>query len=245
LQSLIENPRPTTPLFSINMWGINTLFPGFAPGDFAVIYGSTSVVSLCSLLCVKAQLSAQLDGLNTDVIFVDGANTFQLYQIARLARVHQLDPKKILDHIVLSRAFTAYQMTRLILQNLEAEIKKRNAKLVIISDIAATFLDDDIQDEEAKKIYNQIITNLPIIAKKYQIVIIATYLQHEENQRDEYLKNLTKAKANTIIGLHQSKYTREIALEKHPSCILGEVELPTEAMPLTHFAGTQALLATA
>jgi hypothetical protein len=234
LTTMLESPRPTT-LFPINMWGLNALFPGFAPGDFAVLHGSASVTSLCSILCVKAQLPAQLDGLNTNVVFVDGGNSFQLYQIARIAKMHQMDPKKTLDRIILARAFTAYQMTKLILQNIEEEIKRCNAKLVIISDIAATFLDDDIQDEEAKKIYSQIITKLSILAKQYQTIIIAACLPHEGSQRDEYLKNLTKAKANTVIGLHQSKYTREIALEKHSSCVLGEVELPTEAMPLTHF----------
>jgi hypothetical protein len=234
LTTVFEIPRPAT-FFPIKMWGLNTLFPGFAPGDFAVLHGSASVVSLCSLICVKAQLPAQLDGLNTDVIFVDGANTFQPYQIARLAKVHQMDPKKVLDHILLTRTFTAYQMTKLILQNLEEEIKRSNAKLVIISDIVATFLDDDIHNEEAKKIYNQIITKLSIIAKQYQTIIIATHLPHKGSQRDDYLKSLTKARASTIIGLHQSKYTREIALEKHPFCVLGEVELPTETMPLTHF----------
>ena len=234
LTSVIESPRPAT-LFPINMWDLNTLFPGFMPGDFAVLHGSPSVLSLCSLLCVRAQLPTQLGGLSTDVVFVDGANTFQLYQITRFAKLHQKDPKQVLDHIVLARAFTAYQMTKLIMQKLEEAIKEHNAKLVIISDIAATFLDKDVQDEEAKKIYSQIITKLSVLAKQYQTIIIVTYLPHQETQRDDYLQTLTKAKATTIIGLHQSKYTREIALEKHPSYVLGEVELPTEAMPLTHF----------
>ncbi len=238
LTTVIETPHPAT-LFSINMWGLNTLFPGFAPGDLAVLHGTSSVISLCSLLCVKAQLPAQLDGLCTDVIFIDGANTFQLYQVARLAKVHQMEPRKVLDRIVIARAFTAYQMTRLILKNLEEEIKKRNAKLVIISDIASTFLDEDIQDDEAEKIYNQIITKLSVLARQYQIIIIAGYLPHEDSQRNDYLKKLTTTKANVVIGLHQSKYTREITLEKHPSCILGEVELPTEEIPLTHFMESQ------
>ena len=65
------------PLFSLNMPGVDELFPGFAPGDFAVLYGSPSVISLTSLLCIRAQLPVQLGGLGSNVVFIDGGNTFR------------------------------------------------------------------------------------------------------------------------------------------------------------------------
>jgi len=55
--------------------GVKVFFPGFALGDFAVLQGS-SVLSLASLWCVKAQLPTQLGGLQSSVIFIDGGNTF-------------------------------------------------------------------------------------------------------------------------------------------------------------------------
>jgi hypothetical protein len=232
--ALTENMRPK-PLFPVNMWNLNTLFPGFAAGDLAVLHGSTSVLSLCSLLCVRAQLPTQLGGLATNVGFIDGANTFQLYQITRLAKLHQLDPKQVLDHIIIARAFTAYQMTTLIMQKLEETITKHNTKLAIISDIAATFLDKDIQDEEAKKIYSQITAKLSAITKKHQTIIIVTYPPHQDTRRNIYLQTLTQATANVVLNLHRSKYTREIILEKHPTYTLGSTELPTETVQLTHF----------
>ena len=80
------------PLLSLNMPNVDELFPGFAPGDFAVLYGSPSVISLTSLLCIRSQLPAQLGGLGSNVVFIDGGNTFRLYKIARLAQLHQLKP---------------------------------------------------------------------------------------------------------------------------------------------------------
>jgi hypothetical protein len=217
------------------MRNINQLFPGFTTGDFALIHGSHAVSSLASLLCIRAQLPPQLDGLGSNLVFIDGANTFRLYQITRLARLHQLDPKQVLDRIYISRAFTAYQMAALILQKLEDAVKTCNAKLVIISDIAAMFLDKDVQDEEAKSIYRQVITRLSNFAREQKAITVATYPPHEDSQRNIYLKALTSGRANVVIALRQTKYEREVILEKHPTFMLGSAELPTEILPLTAF----------
>ena len=58
---------------------------------------SYAVQSLVTLLCIRAQLPPQLGGLTSSVVFIDGANTFRLYQTTRLARLLQLDPKQVLN----------------------------------------------------------------------------------------------------------------------------------------------------
>jgi hypothetical protein len=237
-QNLMFKPAVTQPLFSLNMPSVDDLFPGFAPGDFAVLYGSPSVISLTSLLCVRAQLPPQLGGLGSNVIFIDGGNTFRLSNIARLAQLHQLDPRQVLEGIFISRAFTAYQLTSLIMEKLEETIKTCNAKLVVISDIAGFFLDNDVPHEEAERVYSQIVSYLADLAKKHQIVVIATYLPYESNRRNTLLHEMTCARANTVLYLSKTKYTREIALEKHPLFVLGTAELPSENLTLTDFMGT-------
>jgi len=214
---------------------MNQLFPGFATGDFALLYGSHAVLSLSSLLCVRAQLPPQLGGLGSNVVFIDGANTFRLYQVTRLARLHQLDPKQALDRIYISRAFTAYQLASLVLQKLEDAVKACNAKLVIVSDIAAMFLDKDIQEEEAKSIYGQVTTHLSNFAREHQTIVVATYPPHIGSQRNIYLQALACGRANVVVAFRQTKYDREIVLEKHPTFTLGSAELPSEILPLTAF----------
>ncbi len=60
---------------------------------------------------------------------------FRLYQTTRLAKLCQLDPKQVLDHVYISRVFTAYQMTLLILEKLEEAVKTIHSRLIIISDV--------------------------------------------------------------------------------------------------------------
>jgi hypothetical protein len=234
-QTMLAKTLSAQQLLVLNMRNINQLFPGFAVGDFAVLYGSPSVLSLASLLCVRAQLPNQLGGLGSDVIFVDGGNTFRLYQVARLAQLHQLNPKEVLERIYISRAFTAYQMTSLIMEKLKETVKRHDAKLVVISDITGFFLDRDIPDEEARRIFSQVTAYLSTFAKENQLILIATYPPHQDTRRNNFLHTLTCGRANVVISLRQTKYDRELVLEKHPRYVLGSAEFPSENLTLTEF----------
>jgi hypothetical protein len=215
IQNTIVKPALSQPIFPLNLRNVNEIFPGFALGDFAVLQG-LSVSSLTSLLCVKSQLPTQLGGLQSSVVFIDGGNTLGLYQIAKFAQLYHLNPKQVLDNIYLSRAFTAYQATALIMRHLKEAIKKYNAKLVIISDIAGFFLDKDIPEDEAQRIFSQVTTFLSNFARETQTIVIATYPQHEGTARNAFLHTLTNAKANVVLSLRRTSYSRQFVLEKHP-----------------------------
>lgn len=228
--SQIQTVKPTLsqPIFPINIRNVNEIFPGFELGDFALLQGSSSIASLTSLLCVRAQLPTQLGGLQSNIIFIDGANTFSLYQIAKLAQIHHLNPKKVLDRIIISRAFTAHQTTTLITNQLKETIKKYNAKLVIISDIAGLFLDNDIPEVETQKIFNQVITFLSNFAREQQVIVIATYPTHPKTERNTLLHASTSSKANVVLSLSRTSYARQFVLEKHPYLSSGVSEVPFE-----------------
>jgi hypothetical protein len=233
-QIVIVKPRPFQPVFPLNIRSVSEIFPGFALGDFAILQGS-SVSSLASLLCVKSQLPIQLGGLQSNVIFIDGGNTFRLYQIAQLAQIHHLDPKKVLDNIYISRAFTAYQLSALITHQLKETIQKHNSKLVIISDIAGFFLDEDISEVETQRIFGHVTNFLSNFARESQTIIIATYPSHKESSRNNLLHSQTCSKANVILSLSRNSYARRITLEKHPYLSIGSVELPDESVTVTDF----------
>jgi hypothetical protein len=236
-QNLIVQTKPKAPtaLFSMNMQNVTDLFPGFAPGDFAVIHGSQSFTSLTSLLCIRAQLPAQLGGLNSNVIFIDGGNTYKPTHIARLAQTHHLDPDQTLNRISVQKAFTAYQMTMLIMERLKETVQRFNAKLVVISDIAGLFLDEDSPDEEARGVFSQILAYLQNFARENNIIVLATYLSRPSSSRNLCLRTLTCVRANVVIGLRLTKYERDFELEKHPRFMLCTAEFPSDNLTLTDF----------
>ena len=153
-QKLILKPsiaQTTTARLTFNMPDIDGLFPGFKAGDFAVVYGPQLVTSLVSQLCVRAQLPPQLGGLESNVIFIDAANSSSISSILQAAELQQLDPKAALGRVMCNmRAYTAYRLTSLIMKKLEETVETSGAKLVVISDIVCPFLNDNVDDQEAK-----------------------------------------------------------------------------------------------
>ena len=220
------------------MRSIDSLFPGFVAGDFAVIYGLPHVLTLLLLLAVRAQLPCQLGGLESGVVFVDGGNTFRLYKVSRLARLHHLRPRGALRRIFVSRAFTMHQMTSIILDGLEEATRKYDAKLVIISDFQGLYLDKDIPPEESKEVFIQVAAYISEFSRKTGTIVVAACLPHCYSRRNAFLQSVACARSNVTISItRKSSYPfgKQFALEKHPSFKLGCVDFPSENLALNDF----------
>ena len=233
-RALVEG-APSQSLLSFNIENIDDLFPGFASGNFAVFHGSVAVSRLSMLLCFRAQLPYQLGGLETNVVFVDGGNTFRLYDVSYAAQLHKLDPREALERIFISRAFTAYQMTSLVLDGLQNAVEKYNAKLVIISDIAGLYLDKNVPKREAKDVFNQLTVYLSNFAKENYVVVFATYLPHYPSKRNIFFKAVVCGRANVVASVTLSKHGQQFVLEKHPFLSLGRINFPSGNLTLTRF----------
>ena len=240
-QKLIMKPstaQTALTRFTFNIRDIDGLFPGFRAGNFAVLYGPQSVTSLASSLCIRAQLPVQLGGLESNVVFIDCANSSSLSDIGHSAQLEQLDVKTALERVYNIRVYTAYRLTSLIMERLQEAIETRDAKLIVISDIAGPFLRENVDDQEAKTFYSQIMNYLANFAKKHHLIIIATYLSHESSRRNSVLQEITSAKASTVLRFTKTLYTKEVELEKHPSYMLGVADLTSENHALTDFMDT-------
>ena len=222
-------------ILSFNIANIDDLFPGFAIGDFAVLYGSRTVLPLSLLLTVRAQLPPQVGGLKTNVVFVDGGNTFRLYHVSRIAQLSQLDPRQVLERIFISRAFTAYQMTAIVLEKLRETVDKFDSRFVVISDIAGLYLDKDIPPREAKEVFNQLTVYLSRFAEENQLIVLATCLPHYPSRQNAFLQEAARGRANVVISIKATKFGQQLVLEKHPMFSLGYAAFPSENLTLDQF----------
>ena len=242
IQKQLKNKEKTSPTiitkFTFNISEIDALFPGFSAGDFAVLYGPKSIASLTSLFCVRAQLPPNLGGLGSNVVFIDCANSSSLSNIGYIAEHQHLDAKAALERVFSMRVYTAYRLTSLIMEKLKDAVESQNAKLVVISEIAGPFLHDNVDDQEARTVYSQIMSYLSNFAKKHHIIIIATYSSPESSNRNSALQEITSAKASTVLRFTKTPYTKEVELEKHPSYMLGVADLTSENHALSDFIGS-------
>jgi len=241
MQQLILKPamaQPTTTKLAFNIPDIDGFFPGFKAGDFAAVFGPQAVTSLMSQLCVRAQIPRHLGGFETKVVFIDAANSSSLSTILEAAKLQQLDHDTLNENVVHTRVYTAFRLTSLIMEELREAVESSDAKLVIVSDIVAPFLSDNVDDQEAKAVYSQIMGYLATFAKKHKVIIIATYLPHEATKRNYTLQEITSSKASTVLRFSKTPYTSEVELEKHPSYMLGVAEYTPEIKKITDYATT-------
>ena len=119
---------------------------------------------LLARLCVRALLSKRRGGLNsTKVIVIDAGNSLDVYQHVNFARQYGLDiKKKVLQHIIISRVFTVYQLTNIIMYEMPKIIEQYDdAKLIVISDLLDMFLrDPQLEVEEGQRLIKKIISSL-------------------------------------------------------------------------------------
>lgn len=218
------------------MPGIDELFPGFKAGDFAMIYGPRMVTSLLTHLCIRAQLPEKVGGLYTKVVFVDAASSASLTDLAEEAENFGLNSQTVLGNVISMRAYTAYRLTTLIMEKLEETIEESDAKLVIISDLAGSFLNGNVDDQEAKAVYSQITNYLASFAKKRKIIVIATHLSHENSRRNSTLQEIAISRANIVLRFTKTPYTSDVELEKHPTYMLGVAEFTPKTKPVIDFS---------
>ena len=106
-------------------------FPIPKPGKISLVNAPRAVVpSLMNMLAILA--------LRGQVIVIDGGNCFDGYALARALRAETHQVQIALKQVLLSRAFTCYQMVAML-----AELPENGTPIVIL-DMLSTFLDENV-----------------------------------------------------------------------------------------------------
>lgn len=109
---------------------------GFIPQHLYLLYGQCYPIRRIFLtLSVTAQLPPTLNGLNSQVIYVDGDVSFDPYFISQKAIIKKLNPHLTLERILISRSFTWEQMVDIVIN----KMKGLDAKLLLISGLTTMF----------------------------------------------------------------------------------------------------------
>lgn len=164
-------------------------FLALHPGDRLCVVGSSANL-LVARLCMQALMPVLQGGIGAQsIIFVDAGNNSDIYQCVNFARQLGLEVRKVLKSIVVSRAFTIYQLAGVIAQELPQVIRKFNSKLVVISDLLKMFTQDpQISKGEAGYMINEIMASLNNIAD----VLVVLSLHDESPFNAQILKAFGK-----------------------------------------------------
>src|SRR5512135_2227457 len=112
---------------------------------------------------------AQIAGHDRLVFVVDGENSFRAYLIARYARELRLSVQRTLSHVKVSRAFTCYQLTELVIKL--GRLETGQCAGIVCLGLLGTFYDEDVNLPEAQRLLQQVIAQLEALAKRLPILI--------------------------------------------------------------------------
>src|SRR5215469_10173596 len=130
-------------------------------GERVCLVGKCSS-TLVGKLCITALLPERHGGFGSShVIIIDAGNQSNIYQCVNFAHQYGLDIKDTLRRIVVSRAFTVYQLVALITNELPKVVRRFDTKVLIIRDMLHMFIDPQIRIDEARPLIKEITNSLP------------------------------------------------------------------------------------
>lgn len=122
------------------------------------------LVSPASPLNTLFELVARLT-LQNHLYILDGGNAFQGYMLARALRRHTPHITPFLQRVLLSRAFTCYQMSALLA---EGHFEPRP---ILVLDFLSTFYDQGVRAVERRRLLGGCIRRLQVLSKQAPVAV--------------------------------------------------------------------------
>lgn len=199
-------------------------------------YG-TGKTQLAHQLCINVQLPKDQGGLEGAALYHDVEDTFSIARIRQIAKAKNLDPKKVMDNIIVAKCYnTDHQM--FLMNNSEKIIKKHNVKLIVVDGVMSHLRSEYIGREvlaERQQQLNKYLRKLRNLARAHNAVAFITN-QVVANPQATYFTPEATAIGGHILAHNvvtrlwirrpsDMKPTRIIKLYKSPKLPSGQVTI--------------------
>jgi hypothetical protein len=188
-------------------------FLGLQLGDRLCIIGGDASL-LVARLCVCALMSIRHGGIGAQsIVFVDAGNSSDIYQCVSFARQFGLEIQKVLEGIIVSRAFTIHQLAGMITYELPKAVQRFNSRFVVISDLLRMFVQDpQVSEKEAGYLVSEIVESMCKINDV--LVVLSLHGESQYNSRilPAFGKRIEIVKEERQLGiiLHNHRKSRHV-----------------------------------
>ena len=186
---------------------------GFHKNLIYLLYGDKKVTSNILLTtAVMVQQSFDSGGLGDDakIAFVDVNNRFNPYNVSKFAVLHNLSPRRVLENILISRAFTWDQLVEILENRLD---KLERIKIVLISGI--TMLWPNYEKQTFEDLLRAIDGIKRILSKTNPLIIITAPLNEFSSFKPKGSKYLTHF-GKVLVLIKDDERFVEYSLVQHP-----------------------------
>ena len=169
--SIVHVLRPDI-VVSSGIAELDNLCGGFKAGELTLIDGNSGLISdLPNQLCVNTYKT-----FRSETIYIDGGMCADPYCIARYARMAELDQREVLQNVVMSRAFTVYQLSTILQDLLEPVLKSRSPRTLLIGMLPALYHDPELSAREAQTLLLQDLKKIQQLTTTYHLITVCTNL---------------------------------------------------------------------
>jgi DNA-directed RNA polymerase subunit RPC12/RpoP len=158
---------------------------------------------LLTRLCVRSLLPERYGGLNSPYVMVaDAGNRTDVYGVVNFARQYGMSKKNAAERILVVRAFTVYQVRRLISVELPEIVQKYQVRSVIVPGLLKVFDEDpNMRMKDVKKETSRIIEAINELSTR---VLVVTSVQQGGSTHSESVLQAFKKRINL---LRRDKYS--------------------------------------
>ncbi|TKJ23647.1 MAG: hypothetical protein CEE43_03010 [Promethearchaeota archaeon Loki_b32] len=202
------------PLVSSGDLTLDELLSGGFHRDLVyLLYGdkklTTNILLTTAVIAQKAFINGGL-GEGIRVAFIDGNNRFNPYNVSKFAVSQNLSPRKVLESILISRAFT-WDQTVEILENKLSTLE--DVKVVLISGITTMF--ENYEKQTFEDLLRAIDGIKQMLEKTKPLIIITAPLHEHSLFRPKGGKILSHF-GNVLVMINDDDRYVEYTLVQHP-----------------------------
>lgn len=145
----------------------DVFFPERLPaGKLCLLWGEGDLTSLVLRLA-----AGRLAG-GKKMLVLDGGNWFNPYVISRAVRLVDARADEVLEHLLVSRAFTCHQMETAVREELGKAFARCGASVAIVLGLLETFYDEAVARAEAERLLNRLLGTLHGLVKEGRQIIV-------------------------------------------------------------------------
>ncbi|MFW9901958.1 MAG: hypothetical protein ACFFDY_11860 [Candidatus Thorarchaeota archaeon] len=186
---------------------------GFHRNLVYLLYGdkrlTTNILITTAVIAQKAIDNGGF-GEGIKVAFIDGNNKFNPYNVSKFAVSQNLSPRKVLENILISRAFTWDQMVE-ILENRLSMLE--DVKVILISGITTMF---ECYEKQTFEDLLRTIDGIKQILYKTKPLIIITAPLHEKSLFRPKGGKILSHFGNVLVKINDDERFDEYVLVQHP-----------------------------